>query len=368
MTDITITDLTNATTGDDGTGVFDILMQSVERHLEEQLDQGRITGPDYATVYLGALQSTLQQSIEFLLREQEAGHRADLVLAQKEDQEAQTQVAWYTGLATLRKQWGYEPTASEDNDVYDITSFADQGDGLIDQQIKDASNDAENKNWLTIAQLDKQWGFDVTRTLDDITDISAASSGLIDFQIQQADKQVTLLTTQTAAEAANTQLTDQKRLTEEQNTQIAGFQVTDMLPAQKLKVDADASLVTQQEALSVTNQRIAGFTGIARLEKEYGYTYTSEALASWDVATITPNDGGLMDKKILLTSAQETGFKTDSKQKILKVMMDGLAVETTTGGVPLPIDMTQDEAIRKVANSIFEDWQEGTEFIPNTPA
>ena len=38
-----------------GTGVFDDLMESVTAHLEAQFQLGRITGTDFATVYLGCL-------------------------------------------------------------------------------------------------------------------------------------------------------------------------------------------------------------------------------------------------------------------------------------------------------------------------
>ena len=44
-----------------GTGVFDDLMETVVKHLEAQFQLGRITGTDYATVYLGALQSAKKQ-------------------------------------------------------------------------------------------------------------------------------------------------------------------------------------------------------------------------------------------------------------------------------------------------------------------
>jgi hypothetical protein len=50
-----------------GTGVFDDLMEAVTTHLEAQYQLGRITGSDFATVYLGAMQSALQQSVAYTL-------------------------------------------------------------------------------------------------------------------------------------------------------------------------------------------------------------------------------------------------------------------------------------------------------------
>ena len=48
-----------------GSGVFDDLMEAVTTHLEAQYQLGRITGGDFATVYLGAMQSALQQSVAY---------------------------------------------------------------------------------------------------------------------------------------------------------------------------------------------------------------------------------------------------------------------------------------------------------------
>ena len=50
-----------------GSGVFDDLMEAVTKHLEAQFQLGRITGGDFATVYLGAMQSALQQSVAYAI-------------------------------------------------------------------------------------------------------------------------------------------------------------------------------------------------------------------------------------------------------------------------------------------------------------
>jgi len=50
-----------------GSGSFDDLMEAVNIHLDAQFNLGRITGSDYATVYLGAMQSALQNSVAFVL-------------------------------------------------------------------------------------------------------------------------------------------------------------------------------------------------------------------------------------------------------------------------------------------------------------
>lgn len=79
MSDITLPQLTDATTADDGSGVFDVLINAAELHITEQYNEGMLTGTDYATVYLGLLQSTIAASIQYLMEEQKAGLEADLL-------------------------------------------------------------------------------------------------------------------------------------------------------------------------------------------------------------------------------------------------------------------------------------------------
>jgi hypothetical protein len=74
-----------------GTGVFDDLMEAVNIHLSAQFQLGRITGADYATVYLGAMQSALQNSSSFVLGKEKTNAET-AVLSQKEITEfAQTE-------------------------------------------------------------------------------------------------------------------------------------------------------------------------------------------------------------------------------------------------------------------------------------
>jgi len=75
-----IADLTSATI--DGTGVFDVLMRANKAHLEQEFTKGRIKGPEYATVYLGALDAVLSASIQFLLQRAKAQAEIDQIKAQ----------------------------------------------------------------------------------------------------------------------------------------------------------------------------------------------------------------------------------------------------------------------------------------------
>jgi hypothetical protein len=65
-----------------GTGVFDDLMESVTAHLEAQFQLGRITGTDFATVYLGAMQSALSASVSYTLGQEKTNADVELISKQ----------------------------------------------------------------------------------------------------------------------------------------------------------------------------------------------------------------------------------------------------------------------------------------------
>ena len=74
-----------------GTGVFDDLMEAVTTHLEAQYQLGRITGGDFATVYLGAMQSALQQSVSYAIGSEKTNAEVTLINQKEITEFGQTQ-------------------------------------------------------------------------------------------------------------------------------------------------------------------------------------------------------------------------------------------------------------------------------------
>jgi len=75
-----------------GTGVFDDLMESVTAHLEAQFQLGRITGTDFATVYLGAMQSALQASVSYAIGQEKTNAEVALLTQKQTTEYGQTLV------------------------------------------------------------------------------------------------------------------------------------------------------------------------------------------------------------------------------------------------------------------------------------
>lgn len=51
----------------EGTGVFDIIMKAANENIKIQNQTSRITGAEYAEVYLGTMQSAIAEAMKFLL-------------------------------------------------------------------------------------------------------------------------------------------------------------------------------------------------------------------------------------------------------------------------------------------------------------
>ena len=93
-TNIQFSDLTNATTPTDGTGYFDKLLSTINIHINDQYSQGRLTGSDYANVYLGSMQSAISQALEFLLKEKLIEAQTDAAISDAKAKEQQAKTAY----------------------------------------------------------------------------------------------------------------------------------------------------------------------------------------------------------------------------------------------------------------------------------
>jgi len=215
---VKLTDLTNELVSAPGDGVFDTLMQTAELRLQDQYDQDRITGSDFAQVYLGVMQEVLKSSIAFLLNKDKTAMEAAILEA------------------TVEKQWGYSVTTDVDGD---LVLGASTGTGLIDEQI----SEAQNKVDLVIGQV--------------------------------------------------------------------------------AKIYADVALVGQQQ------------------ESELAQT--------------SDPTGGLLFAKKTLIEAQTLGFASDTKQKILKQMLDGYAVTLSIAGTATAPDCTKEPSIDAVCDELLAD-------------
>ena len=135
-TEINIADLTNGAIVNQewqGIGVFDTLIAAVNKNIEIQFNKGRITGSNYADVYLGSMQAVLQQSVEFLLRKDLTEAQIDSEMKNIELKTAQLAAERNKTEAELEKQWGYDVTRDANGELVLGTST---GNGKVDKDIE----------------------------------------------------------------------------------------------------------------------------------------------------------------------------------------------------------------------------------------
>ena len=97
MTTTELTDLTNGSIVNQewqGTGVFDVLIAAVNKNIEIQYQKGRITGNDYAQVYLGGMQAVLQQAMQWVLQADTNAAQVDDIRKSIELKDAQLKIAY----------------------------------------------------------------------------------------------------------------------------------------------------------------------------------------------------------------------------------------------------------------------------------
>jgi hypothetical protein len=164
---LTTVNLADLTTGElDGTGAFDILMNSVSLHIQAEFDKGRITGKDYATVYLGAMQGVLQASVAFMTsgKEVEKFNAEIGLLRQKTVSELVNTCNTIPAGLGFNNSTAIQGTALKQNNLYEA-------------QTNGFARDAEQK---VLKVLVDTWS--VRRTTDDGT-IASPSNGLDDASI-----------------------------------------------------------------------------------------------------------------------------------------------------------------------------------------
>ena len=113
-----------------GTGIFDDMMTTVNAHMAAQFNLGRITGSDYATVYLTAIQATVQQAVAYTIGAQK-GNAEESLLFQKE----------VTEFAQTEQETKVAPTAS---------SVVGKANNLVSEQAKGFQWNADQKYLKTL--------------------------------------------------------------------------------------------------------------------------------------------------------------------------------------------------------------------------
>ena len=123
----------------DGTGIFDVIMKAANENIKIQNQTSRITGAEYAEVYLGTMQSAISEAMKFLLNKPsiEKGLEVqDINIAISEVQLAENTEKW----ALQRKVLENQLTMSNVDVAYKEANVLRDLE-IRDKQIESASAD-----------------------------------------------------------------------------------------------------------------------------------------------------------------------------------------------------------------------------------
>jgi len=337
MTAITVTDLTTGVV--DGTGVFDGLMKATNAHIQVEYQKNRIKGSEYATVYLGAMQSVMSQSLQFLLQQQQVDLQAQLIEKQIESEALnQLQIAEQTqNLVATRDQIVAQTAMAEqqtENLIAEALNIPKQG-AAIDAEITVKEQQAVNlvtENNLTVAQtdqisaetlnvpkqgelIDSQNAVQIQQKLNlasensriEIQTANLTAEGLnIPKQGELIDSQVETQTAQKTQIEAQTSMTEQQTA----NAIIEGT----VLTAQECKLSAEFDLINEQKLKTISE------TALLSQKKVTEQAQTTGAGIS---------ENSVIGKQIALYDGQKNGYVRDAEQKAAKLMVDTWNVRKT---------------------------------------
>lgn len=343
-TKLNIAELTTASLT--GTGVFDVLLQTLRLHLDREFTSGRITGTAYATVYSQALTSFLGQATAYCLSKAKLA----LELKQLEEQVTilQLQQTKLTAETSLVGSQQSQVEAETDKVLYETTHvlpenvkvIKNQQDQLIAQTNKVATDTviAIKQGHLTDAQT-CQVKAETNKVNAEVTLKLPEEVALL--ELNQA--QVTAQTAQVTYTTANllpeqlAQLTAQIAGTTAQTAQVT-YTTANILPKQVDQLTAQVAGTTAQTAQVVyttTNLLPAQVTNTtAQTASTNAQTdlYEQKKVTELAQTTTTAAAGSVMGVQNALMAQQTKNYLRDAEQKAAKIMIETWAVRQNTDG------------------------------------
>ena len=270
------------TTGESaGSGMFEELMRSVESHIQKQHDKGTITERNFDQIYLGALQYTLSESAQFVLKFQQVNQQNKMIDAQIIGQDFDNKYK-QAQIVHMEKQ-----------------------QLLLDEQIKLAQKE--------LLQADQNL-------------INSVKQGLIlDKQVEQADADIELKLKQTL------QIVEQTKLVIQQTANALTENTT--MVKQQNKLDSEMAILNQKLITEVAQtsdvfdgkpiEGITGKQGLLYSRQADGYLRDAEQKAAKFYTDMMNTRVGSDEDTYDLTTAK---MQNDQVAEILDVVRAGVGL------------------------------------------
>ena len=328
---LNVTELTTAEIA--GTGVFDVLMQSVKNHVQEEHAKSRITGKEYATVYLEALQSTMAQSVEYLLRAKTLGfeldnlgkqgvlldHQAEIAI--KDAQLKFAQIAQTQAQTELTEQQTKSAEAEAHKIPVEISLLRSNLElAGVEKDLRIAQVGlAETEKDIAVYNLANKTPVEV-ELLQAQTDNAQSQIALTEAQvvkITEENKVIPYSIERIQAEIAN--MTRQSDILEKE----LEIKISSLALQDKQLLLADAELEVRRLELDVKRAEVESAQAQAQL---YAAKVLTENAQTMDAAH--PNS--VLGSNIAVLRAQAAGYARDAEQKAAKILVDAWNVQRNT--------------------------------------
>jgi len=277
-----------------GDGAFDKFMASTAVHIQEEFLKGRITGPEYSTVYLTGIQQAWNSALQFVLQ------REQVALVQAQTEQANVQ-----------------------------TELAEQQKALVAEQIKKAEVEVNliraqvNKVNSEISLNTKQEQILEQERLKIIQDI-ALDLRKVNQEKLESQKRVLKLDQDIALDLRKT---NQEIL--ESAARIDKLEQDIALDLRKTNQDI---LLSQKQESKIDKEILLIGSQITKMSEEIRLTQAKVKSEQAQTDGGIFNDTSVIGRQTALYRAQETSYERDGAQKFAKLMVDSWSIRSTTEG------------------------------------
>ncbi|WP_432481752.1 hypothetical protein [Moraxella sp. ZY200743] len=292
--DFNIQELTDGTLN--GTGVFDVLMDSVKAHLWVEFDKNRIRGTDYANAYIRAMEVALQTSTQYALGKAKLG--AELTILEKQANKLDKEIDF------VDKQM-----AKLDSEI----AHTVYQDGLTQAQTRQVNQETK----VLEAKLPKE-----LTLLDDQHSQLLAQTAMTVAQTATQKEQTKLVTANTALVGAN-----------KANTEAQTSSITTKLPKELVLLDAQ-NAQTSEQTKAIAKQ-------VLQTEAQTQLVQAQTATERKQTEAITANVG--------LTQAQSTAISQKLPKELL--ILDGQKYQMAEQSKVISKQIAQTQAQTDLTNA-----------------
>jgi hypothetical protein len=358
----TLAELTTAEL--DGTGAFDVMMQAMDKHIQREFRDGRITGTQYAEVYVGVTNQVIQNATQFVLQKDQARWQAITAQMQARIAEIQATQALIelekTKFETITQAFQMNLTAAQYGlTKMNIAQAEAQHDGIVaDNAIKQFQ-----RNYLQPAELALQHY--------ERTAVKPSEVAINQFQVDRimpATAAVTEYQNRVLQPLeADIQTLQRDRVVPAQ-AGIQEYQLNDILPIEKALQQYNLNVRQPAEVENINEQmetqraqtqdlRSDGLTPVTGILGEQKRNLTVDAdTKDYNLDNMMPQQLELLIRQVALTGEQTEA----ERAKTLDTRTDGSTVEGSVGKqkdlYDQQIDSFVKDAQHKAAKMYLDGW------------